>query len=324
MTLHSIIQMMKHNTAHIVRFKLKAKCLVLILLAAFAIYADTAQAQMRWNSAYQNYIDEYKDLAIEQMLKHRIPASITLAQGLLESGAGRSSLATRGNNHFGIKCHDWKGASMRRDDDAPNECFRVYDSPRESYEDHSKFLQRKRYQRLFSLSITDYKGWARGLKACGYATNPRYAEQLISVIELYKLHQYDKAKNYDKFRLEHSGGAIGLTHAIYSYNKNYYIKVRKGDTLNGISKEVGISVRKLAKYNEIDRDAILHPGDVIYMKKKQKHATKEYKKRTHRVRAGESMYSIAQFYGMRLKYLYKKNNLDPDYTPRIGDELVVY
>lgn len=303
---------------------LKAKWHALLVIAAIALSVTTAQAQMRWNSTYQNYIDEYKDIAIEQMLKHRIPASITLAQGLLESGAGRSSLATRGNNHFGIKCHDWTGPSMRRDDDAPNECFRVYSSPRESYEDHSKFLQRKRYQRLFSLSITDYKGWARGLKACGYATNPRYAEQLIGIIELYNLDKFDKAKNYDKFRLQHTGGATALTHVIYSYNKNYYVKVRKGDTLNDISKEVGISVRKLAKYNEIDRDAILRPGDVIYMKKKQKHATKEYKKRPHRVRAGESMYSIAQTYGMRLKYLYKKNHLDPDYTPRVGDQLVVY
>lgn len=303
---------------------LKAKWHALLVIAAIALSVTTAQAQMRWNSTYQNYIDEYKDIAIEQMLKHRIPASITLAQGLLESGAGRSSLATRGNNHFGIKCHDWTGPSMRRDDDAPNECFRVYSSPRESYEDHSKFLQRKRYQRLFSLSITDYKGWAHGLKACGYATNPRYAEQLIGIIELYNLDKFDKAKNYDKFRLQHTGGATALTHVIYSYNKNYYVKVRKGDTLNDISKEVGISVRKLAKYNEIDRDAILRPGDVIYMKKKQKHATKEYKKRPHRVRAGESMYSIAQTYGMRLKYLYKKNHLDPDYTPRVGDELVVY
>lgn len=303
---------------------LKAKWHALLVIAAIALSVTTAQAQMRWNSTYQNYIDEYKDIAIEQMLKHRIPASITLAQGLLESGAGRSSLATRGNNHFGIKCHDWTGPSMRRDDDAPNECFRVYSSPRESYEDHSKFLQRKRYQRLFSLSITDYKGWARGLKACGYATNPRYAEQLIGIIELYNLDKFDKAKSYDKFRLQHTGGATALTHVIYSYNKNYYVKVRKGDTLNGISKEVGISVRKLAKYNEIDRDAILRPGDVIYMKKKQKHATKEYKKRSHRVRAGESMYSIAQTYGMRLKYLYKKNHLDPDYTPRVGDQLVVY
>lgn len=151
-------------------------------------------AQMKWNQTYQTYINQYKDLAIEQMLKYRIPASITLAQGLFESAAGRSSLVRQGNNHFGIKCHtSWTGPTQYHDDDARGECFRVYSDARESYEDHSRFLARQqRYARLFSLNSNDYKGWARGLKQCGYATNPQYANKLIQIIELYKLHDYDK------------------------------------------------------------------------------------------------------------------------------------
>ena len=151
------------------------------------------QAQMRWNSVYQSYIDQYKNLAIEEMLRYNIPASITLAQGLFESGAGRSELSIKGNNHFGIKCHDWTGASVYHNDDAANECFRSYDNALQSYEDHSRFLkQNSRYRSLFQLVRTDYKGWARGLKSCGYATNPQYADKLIELIELYKLYTLDQ------------------------------------------------------------------------------------------------------------------------------------
>lgn len=146
-------------------------------------------SQIRRNSVYQTYIDLYKDLAIEEMVRHKIPASITLAQGLLESAAGRSELARKGNNHFGIKCHGWTGRRVYYDDDERNECFRAYDNVSQSFEDHSMFLSKQnRYSRLFRLSMTDYKGWARGLKACGYATNPRYADKLIEIIELYELY----------------------------------------------------------------------------------------------------------------------------------------
>ena len=162
------------------------------LLAALA-YSITVFGQMKWNQNYQNYINQYKDLAIEQMLKYRIPASITLAQGLFESGAGQSELARKGNNHFGIKCHGWQGRAVYHDDDAKHECFRAYNSPGESFEDHSKFLSRQqRYSRLFNLKITDYKGWARQLKACGYATDPAYADKLIKIIETYGLQAYDR------------------------------------------------------------------------------------------------------------------------------------
>ena len=291
--------------------------------------ALSSGAQMKWNQTYQTYINQYKDLAIEQMLRYRIPASITLAQGLFESAAGRSDLVRQGNNHFGIKCHDWIGPTQYHDDDARGECFRVYRDARDSYEDHSKFLARQpRYSRLFQLSQTDYKGWARGLKACGYATNPQYANKLIQIIELYKLFDYDKAKRYDRFMASHSGtdqpiNGQGLLHPIYLFNDNYYLYAREGDTFKALGKEVGISWRKLARYNERDKHDVLKKGDIIYLKKKRKKAPKQYKRRPHVVQPGESMYTISQKYGMRMKYLYKKNHLSSDDRLRIGDRLRV-
>ena len=284
----------------------------------------TASAQLKWNSAYQQYIDQYKDIAIEQMLKYRIPASITLAQGVFESGAGKSALTRQGNNHFGITCHGWTGRATYHDDDAKGECFRAYDNAYDSYEDHSKFLVKgQRYCNLFKLSITDYKGWARGLKAAGYATNPRYADKLIEIIQLYKLDRYDTAKKYDKFFARHSRdhASNNNLHAIHTFNGNYYIEVRKGDTFRSLADELGISYRKLAKYNERDKKDSLVPGEIIYLQKKAKRAPKSYKGRLHYVRAGESMYSIAQLYNIRLKYLYKMNKLSPDYQIKVGDSL---
>jgi LysM repeat protein len=298
------------------------KCVLLTLLT---LSLQGAMGQSKWNQRYQQYIDQYKDIAIEQMLKWKIPASITLAQGLLESGAGNGRLATKANNHFGIKCHGWKGRTIYHDDDARGECFRSYSSAYESFEDHSRFLSSgQRYKGLFKLRLTDYQGWARGLKAAGYATNPRYASQLIDIIQLYRLYQYDKATGYDKFMSQHAkdhrvGGQ--QLHPIKIYNKNYYIVAREGDTFRLIGEEINISYRKIARYNERDKNDPLKPGEIIWLKKKQKKAPKEYKDRLHYVRAGESMYSIAQKYGIRLKSLYKMNNLSPDYDLRIGDEL---
>lgn len=286
-------------------------------------------AQMKWNQRYQTYINQYRDLAIEQMLKFKIPASITLAQGLLESGAGYSELATKGNNHFGIKCHGWTGRKTYHDDDEAQECFRVYNNVYESYEDHSLLLSRQpRYRSLFSLDGDDYKGWAHGLKKCGYATSPTYAQKLIGIIELYKLQQYDKAKKYDRFMESRAykdspSAKGGILHPIHRYNKNYYIVVKQGDTFRSIGKELGLSYRKIAKYNERNKRDKLVVGETIYLKKKQKKADKTYKNRPHTVKPGESMYSIAQYYGMRVKSLYKKNGLSPDYVPKVGDKLRV-
>ena len=287
----------------------------------------TMMAQRR-NSAYEDYINRYKDIAIEQMMKHRIPASITLAQGLLESGAGKSMLTVSSNNHFGIKCHnEWTGRRFYKDDDIKDDCFRVYDNARESFEDHSRFLLRPRYKSLFSLKITDYKGWARGLKACGYATNPQYADKLIGLIELYGLNEYDYAKSFDKFIASHAGANTSghyANHRIYYRNKNYYLVANGGETFKSLSEEVGVSYRKLAKYNERDKKDVLSKGDIVYMEKKRSKAEKMYKNQPHVVRANESLYDIAQLYGIRLKYLYKKNNLPYDYMPRTGDRLRVY
>lgn len=286
-------------------------------------------AQMKWNQRYQTYINQYRDLAIEQMLKFKIPASITLAQGLLESGAGYSELATKGNNHFGIKCHGWTGRKTYHDDDEAQECFRAYNNVYESYEDHSLLLSRQpRYRSLFSLDGDDYKGWAHGLKKCGYATSPTYAQKLIGIIELYKLQQYDKAKKYDRFMESRAykdspSAKGGILHPIHRYNKNYYIVVKQGDTFRSIGKELGLSYRKIAKYNERNKRDKLVVGETIYLKKKQKKADKTYKNRPHTVKPGESMYSIAQYYGIRVKSLYKKNDLSPDYVPKVGDKLRV-
>ncbi len=295
-----------------------------VLLCSWLL-SGSALAQMKWNQQYQQYIYQYKDIAIEQMQKWRVPASITLAQGILESGAGNSELTRKGNNHFGIKCHEWRGRKVYHDDDQRNECFRAYDSPYESFEDHSRFLATgKRYSALFKLKLTDYRGWAKGLKAAGYATNPQYAQRLIDIIQLYKLYEYDKAKTYDKFMASHAKDRATTNqplHVLKIYNKNYYIIARSGDTFRLIGDEIGISYKKIARYNERDKDAPITPGEIIWLKKKQKKAPKEYKDRLHYVKKGESMYSIAQKYGIRLKSLYKMNRLSPDYDLRVGDQL---
>lgn len=300
------------------------------IIFLFSISSMASWAQMRWNQTYQLYINQYKDLAIREMLQYRIPASITLAQAVFESGAGRSRLARLGNNHFGIKCHGWTGRTIAEDDDALGECFRAYDHPLQSFEDHSKFLvNSSRYRRLFSLSMQDYRGWAHGLKACGYATNPRYAHKLIELIELYKLYVYDSARSYDHAMVEYSGNQTVINqakplHPIAIFNKNYYIRARRGDTFKLIGEEIGVSYKKIAKYNERDKDDTLTEGEIIFLKKKRKRAPKAFKNRPHVVKNGESLYIIAQIYGMRLSSLYKLNDFTPDHTIHVGDVVRVY
>lgn len=273
-----------------------------------------------WNRAYQDYFDTYDDVAIEQMQKYGIPASITLAQGVLESGAGKSDLARKGNNHFGIKCNGWTGRRQYHDDDELQECFRAYDNAYQSYVDHSVFLKNSsRYARLFQLKTTDYKGWAKGLKACGYATSPTYATKLINIIELYHLDKYDKGGHLDKFQ-EHQLERGDLRH-VYAFNDNYYIVARRGDTFRSIGNDVGVSYKQLAKFNERDKNDPVEEGEKIWLKKKRRKAPKEYKNRPHQVKSGESMYTISQQYGIRLKNLYKMNDLPPEYVIRVGDFL---
>ena len=287
----------------------------------FAILG-TALSQVKWNKAYSDYFNQWGEVAMQQMIQYRIPASITLAQGVLESGAGRSELAIRANNHFGIKCNGWTGRRSYHDDDERGECFRAYDNAYQSYVDHSVFLSTsQRYRRLFDLKRTDYKGWAKGLKACGYATSPTYATKLIEIIETYKLYQYDEGKEFNK--KENVLLQQGDQRNIYTFNKNYYIRARRGDTFRRIAEDVDISYRQLAKYNERNKNDVLEEGEIIWLHKKAKKAPKAFKNRPHRVEPGESMYIISQRYGIRVKYLYKMNGLGPDYVIKTGDLLRV-
>lgn len=273
-------------------------------------------AAQRRNKAYEDYIRQYHKIAIEEMKRYHIPASITLAQGLLESGAGRSELARKSNNHFGIKCgRSWDGRTVRADDDAPNECFRAYRHAKDSYRDHSKFLRTgTRYASLFRLKITDYKGWARGLKKAGYATDPRYADRLINIIELYDLDRYDSKKGLEWAE------EFPNPHQPYLANDMVYIIARRGDTFKSLSDELGISKKKLRTYNELPKDYEFTGGEIVYLEKKHRRATKEYI--VYVVRQGDSMYSISQKFGIRLKNLYKLNKMEPDApAPKVGDIL---
>lgn len=298
----------------------------LCAFVALLILFLPASAQRR-NSRYNEYIRQYSSLAVDQMNRYKIPASITLAQGLLESGAGQSVLARKSNNHFGIKCHNtWRGRKVYHDDDARGECFRAYRKVEESYEDHSKFLtQGARYAFLFKLKITDYKGWARGLKKAGYATDPSYANRLITIIEDYDLYKYDtkgmskrEARRWAKELKKKPW--LANPHQVYLANGLAYVVARDGDTFRLLGGEFDISWKKLVDYNDLHKEYTIEAGDIIYLKKKNKKAQKPYT--VHIVRDGESMHSISQKYGIRLKNLYKMNRKDADeYVPEVGDRL---
>ena len=286
------------------------RTLRLTAIIAFLFISVAAVQAQRRNARYNEYIKQYAPLAVEQMKLHKIPASITLAQGLLESGAGYSELARKSNNHFGIKC---------------NECFRAYRNPRDSYEDHSLFLKRgARYAFLFNLKITDYKGWARGLKKAGYATDPSYANRLITIIEDYELYKYDSrgmtkrdARSWEKELKKKPW--LANPHQVYIANDIAYIVARSGDTFQMLGKEFDISWKKLVKYNDLHREYTLESGDIIYLKEKRKKAAKPYT--VYIVRDGDSMHTISQKYGIRLKNLYKMNRKDTEYVPEVGDRL---
>ena len=292
----------------------------LTAILALLVCTVTAQAQ-RKNARYVEYIEKYAPLAVQQMKEHKIPASITLAQGLLESGAGQSALARKSNNHFGIKCgSNWRGRTVRHDDDARNECFRAYSNPRDSYEDHSAFLKRgARYAFLFDLKVTDYKGWARGLKKAGYATDPSYANRLITIIEDYELYKYDSRGMSNRENRNWEKAWLANPHQVYVANDIAYVVARDGDTFRLLGKEFDISWKKLVKYNDLHKDYTLEAGDIIYLKGKKKKASKRYT--VYIVKDGDSMHTISQKYGIRLKNLYKMNRKDDEYIPEVGDRL---
>lgn len=222
----------------------------------------------------------------------------------MESGAGRSELARKSNNHFGIKCHsDWRGGRVYHDDDLRGECFRKYKNPEQSYEDHARFLVgRPRYASLFKLKITDYKGWARGLQKCGYATDRAYANRLIKLIEDYDLYRYDTAKGRKKSDKQ---PAHISRYTVYRTNGLLYVYSNGKDCFDDIAASLGFRVKDLKKYNEVPEDFPLQKNDIVYLEKKKKKADKP--NYDHVVQVGESMHSIAQKYGIQIKSLYKMN-----------------
>lgn len=297
------------------------------VVLTFFFVAGELSAQQRVKT-YEDYIDRYGDLAITHMERYKIPASITLAQGILESGAGLSDLARRSNNHFGIKCHrGWSGPAVYAADDLPNDCFRQYERVEDSYQDHSEFLLNGgRYRALFELSITDYKGWARGLQKMGYATDRAYANKLIKLIEDYELYRFDDRKyrrgvsrSERQTQRNQEATQVTWTHQPYITHNLVYVIALNGDSFASIAKEFGFNEKDLLTFNEVPQDFPLSEGDIVYFQKKKSRADKPYT--YHTVQVGESMYSISQKYGIRLRNLYRLNKKSYEYVPEEGDLL---
>ena len=290
----------------------------MIVVATLLLMPDTT-AQSRRNQQYEAYIEKFYRLAQEHQQRYGIPASITLAQGLLESGAGTSELSRKANNHFGIKCHEWDGATIHYKRD----CYRKYRSAEESYRDHSEFLLRDRYQNLFKLKLTDYKGWARGLKKYGYATDPSYAEKLINIIELYDLNRFVKETKRIEKKEENTDETAYRTatprHAVYRSWGLLYVEAFEGDTYQNIAADFGFSPKELARYNDSKTDVTLSAGDIVYLEKKNKKAAEGFN--LHVVKEGETLLDISQLYGIQLKHLAKRNKMRRDATLSPGDTL---
>lgn len=284
----------------------------------------------------QRYVEKYAPMAVREMLRSGVPASITLAQGMLESGNGESKLATKGKNHFGIKCHKgWTGKSMKVDDDARGECFRVYDSVEESYRDHSDFLRyRDRYKFLFDLDRTDYKGWAYGLKKAGYATDPSYAAKLIRYIEDNNLSRFDVLKEVEAeemplppHRIEAPVLTMSdeefhfpLTRELYSINGVPFVYSLEGETYKSIAKHYHLFHREILRFNDLKRDAPLAPGTVVYLAHKKNHSPKGLDKYIVE-EDGEDFHAICQRFALKEKAVLKMNGLSKAPSLREGDEL---
>lgn len=264
------------------------------------------------------YIDQWKEVAQSNMMEYNIPASIILAQGILESGSGNSDLARKANNHFGIKCHNtWTGGKFFKDDDAKDECFRSYPHAMDSYRDHALFLTSgKRYESLFSIELTDYKSWAHGLKKAGYATHPEYAQKLIRVIEESELYKFDNFNTPVKPNIRPAKGnqksvetiVIGAVQTS-TVNKVNCVFVQPGQTLYRISKETGISLRQLYKYNDFEAGReVLSAGEIIYLQPKRMKSSD--KKQITVKDASTTLRQISQQEGVRLKSLLRKNNIE--------------
>ena len=293
------------------------------------------------DSPQKSYIDKYSSLAVEEMYRTGVPASITLAQGLLESGYGLSELAVKGNNHFGIKCHNtWTGAKVYHDDDAKGECFRKYDSPEESFRDHSDFLRyRDRYKFLFDLELTDYRGWAHGLRKAGYATDPKYPEKLIRLIEEYGLHMYDAPFDMSEEPVAHpvpqspakleqprplSGSQrevfrFDLSRQLYSQNGVPFVYAAEGETYATIARSYRLFVKEILKFNDLDEEEELLPGTVVYLRKKKKASHPGLDR--YVVEEGQTLRDISQRFAVRMKDMCRRNGIEKDHVLREGDIL---
>lgn len=288
--------------------------LLFIIVLSSSAFSQPAKQRM----SKEVYIQRFQQDALEDMKRTGVPASIKLAQGILESDCGNSRLAVEANNHFGIKCHkEWNGDTFYQDDDEKNECFRKYNTVLESYDDHSYFLRsRDRYASLFDLDITDYKAWAHGLKKAGYATNPNYAHQLIKIIEDYDLNSLDKtgkkipvtnvsAKPATPKPVTASKNFALPPSASNNINNTPYIVARKGDSYYSIAAANNMALWQVLKYNDADKEDVPAEGEVVFIKPKRNKAQQEF----HTVAYGETLRGISQLYGVRLKKIYKYNNL---------------
>ncbi len=283
--------------------------------------------------AIRNYIDQWWSVAVEEMQEHGIPASISLAQGILESAAGTSELAHKSNNHFGIKCHkEWAGETVSHDDDAAGECFRKYGDPEDSWTDHSQFLlTRERYAALFELKADDYDGWAHGLKKAGYATNPKYAELLIKLIDNYSLHQYDR---YDQQQLADAEGhrnkptapetpGPAVSSDVFWFNRIPTVLARQGDYPVDISERQDVPLPWLCHYNDFEPSYALTGGEKVYLKPKRRLGSEK----EHVVEPGETLRDIAQEYGVLLALLARRNQVSAqvaaNFVPAAGERIAL-
>lgn len=294
--------------------------LIFSLFLTVVLFAQPAERRI----TRSEYIEKYKDDAIKEMHHSGVPASITLAQGILESGDGNSPLALYANNHFGIKCHaTWNGETFIMDDDEKNECFRKYPTAYESFKDHSEFLTtRTRYAALFELKITDYEGWAKGLKTAGYATNPKYADLLIGLIEKHELNKYDNyakvpSKTIEKNKSSSQLAANNNQRIVKLHNKIKYTVINKGDDAASIAKDFDMNIRQVLNYNDLNKNDKLKEGEIVYLQPKRNKAAEEY----HVIKKGENMRDISQYYGVKLDKLYKKNNMVIGTEPQVGQKL---
>ncbi len=287
------------------------------------LFVNTSQGQSRITK--EEYIEKYKKIAVEEMKRSGIPASITLAQGILESGNGNSTLARKANNHFGIKCHNWDGEKHYHDDDAKDECFRKYDSAEESYRDHTDFLMKTpRYRFLFEYRSDDYKSWAHGLQKAGYATSKTYASDLIRTIEENKLYIFDSGDYTRKVNLNRKDSDEDFTislkkRKIYERNRIKYIIAQEGDNLVSLTKELDLFSWQLRKYNDLPEGYEVRPGEILYIQPKRNRAEVGYD--FHIVKEGETMHAISQLYGIKLRKLYRRNHMEPGTEPVVGQKL---